>query len=87
MRFILLWLCGISLLAVIMTLLDKSRSRHGGHRVAEATLFTVALLGGAAAMWMVMHCIRHKTRHRRFMWGLPLIILLHFFLFFRYFVV
>ncbi len=87
MKIALLWLGGMSLLAAVLTLWDKSRSRRGGRRVAEATLFTVALLGGAAAMWVTMRRIRHKTRHRRFMWGLPVIVLLHLFIIFGYFVV
>ncbi len=67
---------GISLLACVLTAWDKRRARRGGRRVAERTLFTVAALGGALAMLVTMHLARHKTRHRRFMWGLPLIILL-----------
>lgn len=65
----------ISLAAVIVTAADKVKSRRGRWRIPEATLFGVALIGGAAAMYVTMRLIRHKTRHRRFMWGLPLIIL------------
>lgn len=66
----------ISLVALILTALDKSRAKHGGWRVPEKTLFAVALLGGAAAMFATMRVIRHKTRHKRFMLGLPTITLL-----------
>lgn len=68
------YLLGVSLLACVLTVWDKRRARRGGWRVSEKTLFTVALLGGAAAMLTTMRAVRHKTRHRRFMWGLPLII-------------
>lgn len=66
----------ISLAALTLTVLDKSRAKHGGWRVPEKTLFAVALLGGAAAMFATMRVIRHKTRHKRFMLGLPIITLL-----------
>ena len=64
----------ISVLAWALTVWDKRRARRGEWRVSEKTLFTVALLGGAAAMLATMRTIRHKTQHRRFMWGLPCII-------------
>jgi uncharacterized membrane protein YsdA (DUF1294 family) len=34
------------------------------------------LLGGSVMMFIVMRIIRHKTRHNKFMLGIPLIILL-----------
>lgn len=65
----------ISLVAVAVTAVDKYKAQHGRWRIPEATLFGVALAGGAVAMYLTMRTIRHKTRHRRFMWGLPIIIL------------
>ncbi len=70
------WLVAANLLAVILTVADKRRARRGRWRVAESTLWLVAALGGAAAMYVTMCGIRHKTRHRRFMWGLPAILAL-----------
>ncbi|MBE6778498.1 MAG: DUF1294 domain-containing protein [Ruminococcaceae bacterium] len=70
------WLAVASLVAVTVTVWDKACARHRRRRIPEATLFTVAVLGGAAAMLLTMWSIRHKTRHRRFMWGLPFILLL-----------
>lgn len=68
------YLIGISFLACVLTAWDKRCARRGRWRVPERTLFTVAALGGAVAMLLTMCAVRHKTRHRRFMWGLPLII-------------
>lgn len=68
------YVIGINALACVLTVWDKSCARNGRRRVPEKTLFTVALLGGAASMLLTMRVVRHKTRHRRFMWGLPLII-------------
>jgi len=42
--------------------------------VRESTLLLVAALGGSAAMLMTMLLIRHKTKHAKFMVGLPVII-------------
>ena len=40
----------------------------------EHTLFAVALLGGSLGAWGGMYCFRHKTRHWRFVVGMPLIL-------------
>lgn len=68
------WLTAVSLTAVCVTGWDKSRARRGGWRVPERTLWLVAALGGAAAMWLTMLAVRHKTRHPSFMWGIPLLL-------------
>ena len=74
-NMLLIWWCVTGLAAVVMTVLDKHRARRGGHRVPERTLLLTAAVGGAAVMLLTMRLIRHKTLHRRFMWGLPLMIL------------
>ena len=68
------WLI-VSGIAVIVTVYDKLIAGGKRRRVPEKTLFFLAVLGGSAAMYLTMLLIRHKTRHKRFMLGLPLIIL------------
>ncbi len=63
----------VNLFAALLTGWDKRCARRGARRVPEARLWLVAVLGGALGMWCVMRRIRHKTRHRSFMWGLPLL--------------
>ena len=70
-------LCVISLIAVFMTVSDKIKAKRGKWRVPEATLLTAAALGGAFSMYVSMLLIRHKTKHIRFMAGLPIMILFH----------
>lgn len=70
-----LWFGIASLAALILTVYDKIAAGHfPGHRVPEKTLFIVSLLGGSIMMYTVMQIIRHKTKHKRFMIGIPLII-------------
>lgn len=76
MKYFLVYFAVISLITAIVTVKDKAAAKKGGWRVSEATLFLLALLGGSIAEYAVMKRIRHKTRHKRFMWGLPLIIIL-----------
>lgn len=66
----------ISLLAVRLTLRDKHAARKRAWRIKENTLLLVAGLGGSIAMWITMCVIRHKTKHAKFMLGIPVIVIL-----------
>ena len=84
-KYFLIYWAIISVVTVIATVYDKRSARKGGQRVSEAMLILLALLGGAVAELFVMKKIRHKTLHKKFMIGLPLIILLHIALVIAYF--
>ena len=74
---ILLWYCAaVSLLAAAVTILDKQKARRGEWRVSENALMLLAALGGSAAMLLVMLLIRHKTRHVKFLAGIPILMAL-----------
>ena len=70
------YLAAVSLLSVIVAVADKIKARRGERRVPENTLMLFAALGGSAAMLVTMLLIRHKTRHIRFMLGIPIIMIL-----------
>lgn len=71
------YLLAISLVALIVCCYDKIASKHAKrHRTPEATLLLLSALGGSVAMLLTMLLIRHKTKHAKFMVGIPLIILL-----------
>jgi len=74
--YIAIYLAAISLLAVILTLRDKCAARKNKWRVKENTLMIVSTLGGSVAMLVTMRVIRHKTKHAKFMIGIPVIIVL-----------
>lgn len=59
-----------------MTVYDKRAAQCKKRRVPERTLLTLGILGAALPMYVTMQIIRHKTQHKKFMWGLPAIILL-----------
>ena len=76
MEYFILYLAAISILSVIICIGDKIAAKHNKKRVMEKTLFLISALGGAAAMYITMRIIRHKTKHNKFMIGLPVIIVL-----------
>ena len=70
-----IYLAGISIVTVIVTVYDKiAAKKRPKHRIRENTLLLLGLLGGSLAEFVTMLLIRHKTRHRKFMIGLPVII-------------
>ena len=66
--------CAVSLIAIFVTVFDKIRARNGGWRVPEAILMTLSAIGGSVAMYLTMLLIRHKTKHIKFMLGIPIIM-------------
>lgn len=71
-----LWLVLMSLVLFVVMGADKRRARSGGWRVPEKTLFLLALLGGAPGGVLGMRAFRHKTKHRTFAWGFPMLAVL-----------
>ena len=61
----------------ILTVYDKRIAGSGKRRIPEATLMTVGLLGAAGPMYLTMKKIHHKTKHKKFMLGLPAEVILH----------
>ena len=84
-KYFLIYWAIISVVTVIATVYDKGAARKGGRRVSEAMLILLALLGGGVAELVVMKNIHHKTLHKKFMIGLPVIIGLHIALIIVYF--
>ena len=66
----------INIVSACLTVWDKRRAQKNGWRVRERTLLLVAILVGSPAMYGVMKKIRHKTKHKKFMIGLPVIFFL-----------
>ena len=67
----------ISLVAIIVCIYDKKISKKNKVelRIPEKNLLIISALGGSIAMLLTMLAIRHKTKHVKFMLGIPLIII------------
>ena len=69
------WLIAVNIIAIVITIWDKLAAINGAWRIQEKTLFLLCILGGCPGMYLTMQIIRHKTLHKRFMIGIPLIFL------------
>ena len=72
---LLIYAVGINIAAIAVTVHDKRAARKHKWRVPERTLLLIAALSGCIVMYLTMHLIHHKTRHPKFMLGIPLILL------------
>ena len=71
---LLIYLAVISVISVIVCIYDKIAAKADPrHRIREATLLILSALGGSVAMFLTMQLIRHKTKHLKFMLGIPAI--------------
>ena len=66
----------VNLLGFYAMYSDKLRSKKRAFRIPEATLFAIAIIGGCIGCIAGMYTFRHKTRHWRFVYGMPIILIL-----------
>ena len=68
-------LIGINVLTLIVYGVDKWNAKQGKWRISEATLLMLAVIGGSIGALLGMRIWHHKTMHKKFKYGLPLILL------------
>lgn len=76
MEIVFYYIIAINLLSSIICIYDKISARRNGWRVSESVLFLLSFIGGSVTMYLTMRIIHHKTRHNKFMLGIPLMIVL-----------
>ena len=77
----------MSAVAVAVTCRDKRAAKKDPkNRTPEKTLMLIAFFFGSFAMYITMQIIRHKTKHAKFMVGIPIFMLLHAALIVCYFI-
>ena len=57
-------------------ILDKRFAILNQYRISEMFLFSLSIIGGSIGVYTGMFFARHKTKKLKFMFGLPLIILI-----------
>ena len=75
-KLLLLYLFLINALGLLLMLADKAKARKNLWRIPERTLMTVAALGGSLGCLIGMYTARHKTRHWKFVVGIPTLLVL-----------
>jgi len=71
---LLIYAVCISLTAFLMMGIDKRKARLHQWRIPERMLFLPAILGGSPGAILGMLVFHHKTKHPKFVIGMPLIL-------------
>ena len=76
MEEIICYLLAVNIVTFILYGIDKYKAKKGKWRISEATLLTMAAIGGSIGAWAGMRLWHHKTMHKKFKYGIPVIIIL-----------
>ena len=66
----------VNIVSFILYGIDKYKAKGGKWRISEATLLMMAVIGGSIGAWVGMRLWHHKTMHKKFKYGIPIIIIL-----------
>ena len=70
------YLLAVNIVTFLLYGIDKYKAKKGKWRISEATLLTMAAIGGSIGAWAGMRLWHHKTMHKKFKYGIPLIIIM-----------
>ena len=76
MEEIFCYLLAVNIATFLLYGIDKYKAKKGKWRISEATLLTMAAIGGSIGAWAGMRLWHHKTMHKKFKYGIPLIIIM-----------
>lgn len=68
------YLAVINVITFIVFGIDKLKAKKGKWRIPEATLLLLAIVSGSIGAWCGIKVWHHKTMHKKFKYGIPLII-------------
>ena len=72
---LLYYLIVITVVTFLVYGIDKWKAKQGSWRISETTLLILAVIGGSIGALLGMKVWHHKTMHKKFKYGLPLILL------------
>ncbi|SFB24551.1 Uncharacterized membrane protein YsdA, DUF1294 family [Lentibacillus halodurans] len=75
MEMIVVYIIGVNAITFMLMAADKRKAKKQAYRIPERTFWGLAILGGAVGVWAGMKTFRHKTKHRSFTFGMPVLII------------
>ena len=74
--YILYYLITINIITFFIYGIDKLKAKKGKWRIPESTLLLLAIIGGSIGAWFGIKVWHHKTLHKKFKYGIPLIVII-----------
>lgn len=78
LHVVLAYFITVNVLGLVLFGIDKWKAKHDKWRISEATLLSLTAIGGSIGAWVGMKVWHHKTMHKKFKYGIPLVIVLQF---------
>ena len=78
LHVVLSYFITVNVLGLVLFGIDKWKAKHDKWRISEATLLSVTAIGGSIGAWVGMKVWHHKTMHKKFKYGIPLVMVLQF---------
>ena len=75
-QYSMYYLLAINIVSLFLYGIDKYKAKKNKWRISEATLLMIAVIGGSIGAWVGMRLWHHKTMHKKFKYGIPIIIIL-----------
>lgn len=72
----IIYIIFINITSFLLMFIDKRKAINHKWRISESTLLLSAILGGSIGAILGMNIFRHKTKHLKFKFGLPLILII-----------
>ncbi|NLW52261.1 MAG: DUF1294 domain-containing protein [Tissierellia bacterium] len=76
MYYLSIYIFIINLISIILMAMDKNFAKNNKLRISEKTLFLISHLFGSLGILLGMYMFHHKTKKRRFVYGIPIILLI-----------
>ena len=75
-QYSMYYLLAINIVSFFLYGIDKYKAKKNKWRISEATLLMIAVIGGSIGAWVGMRLWHHKTMHKKFKYGIPIIIIM-----------
>jgi uncharacterized membrane protein YsdA (DUF1294 family) len=80
-KILIYYLLIVNIVTLILYGIDKWKAKHNLWRISEPTLLAFAALGGSVGALAAMKLFHHKTKHKKFYIGVPVILIMQIALF------
>ncbi len=77
LKALIIYLICINLFGFLIILIDKFKARKNLYRISEKFIFLTCLAGASLGVYIAMYTVRHKTLHKTFTIGVPLLFLVN----------
>ena len=74
--YALIYLAAVNVVTFFTSGIDTWKAKRARRRISEATLLGLAVIGGSIGAWIGIRVWHHKTLHKKFKYGVPLILIL-----------